>query len=138
MAASVPGPDSLYMSKHEPAHGRHRIGGGGEDRGPPAQQLPALAPQHLAQVVEIAVDGLEVGIAALVEDLQVAVGTAEVSVETVLPHVAHELRCLPQQVEARGVLHLWTALAHRQSHPAEHELGIQTVAALLEITAVGH
>src|ERR1700758_2750493 len=94
--ASVARPDSLYMPEHEAAQGRHGVGGGSEDRRPPPQQLPALAAQDLPQVVEISLDGLDVGVTAVVEGLQVAVGPLKVALEAFLAHVAHELRRLPQ------------------------------------------
>src|SRR5262252_2496609 len=134
----VAGPNSLYMSEHEPAHGRHGIGGRGEDGWPPPQQLPALAAQYLPQVVDVAVDRLEVGVVPAVQDFQVAVGSMEIPIETLLAHITHELRRLPQQIQSRGIFHLRTLLAHRQRHSTEHELGVQPVAALLEITAIGH
>jgi hypothetical protein len=59
-----------------------------EARGDAAQHGPAPALQHLAEVVEVALDGLHVGIAAAAHHFVVAVGAAEFAVEA----RAHRLR----------------------------------------------
>ena len=71
---AIAGPDSLDMPEHQAAHGGHRVLGGGENRRTAPQQLPALAAQDLAQILDVAVDGLDVGVASAVEDLQIPVG----------------------------------------------------------------
>ena len=79
------------------------------------------------------------GIAAPVQDFEVAIRAVEFAVEPLGAHVEHELRRLAQQVEARGVAHLHVAvLADRQRDAGQHELGIQPVAAFFEIAAIGH
>src|SRR6266478_1588537 len=135
---SVAGPDSLYVPEHQATHRGHGIGAGRENGRPAPQQLPALAAQDLAQVLDVALHGLHVGVTAAVEYFQVAVGTMEVPIESLGSHLRHELRRLAQQIQARGVLHLGVALAEGQGDAAEHELGIQPVTAFLQVTAVGH
>src|ERR1700704_2234474 len=135
---SVAGPDSLYMPEHQPTHGGHGIVAGREDGRPAPQQLPALATQHLAQVLDVAPDRFHVGIAAAIEDFQVAVGCMEIPIQPFAAHLRHELRRLAQQIQPRGVLHPGIALAEGQGDTAEHELGVQPVTAFLQVTAVGH
>src|SRR6266853_1543933 len=135
---SVAGPDSFYMPEHQATHRRHGIVAGREDGRPTPQQLPALAAQHLAQVLDVALDRFHVGIAAAIEDFQVVVGCMEIPIETFAAHLRHELRRLAQQIQPRGVLHPGIALAEGQGDTAEHELGVQPVTAFLQVTAVGH
>src|SRR6266478_674175 len=135
---SAAGPDSLYMPEHQPTHRGHGIVAGREDGRPAPQQLPALAAQHLAQVLDVALDRFHVGIAAAIEDFQVVVGCMEIPIEPFTAHLRHELRRLAQQIQPRGVLHPGIALAEGQGDTAEHELGVQPVAAFLQVTAVGH
>ena len=49
-----------------------------------------------------------------------------------------EDRCLPQQVQARGIFDSAATGAHRHRHAAQHKLGVEPVAAFFQITAVGH
>src|SRR5579859_2675333 len=88
---SVIRPDSLYIPEHQPAHGAHRVLDGGEDRRPPPQQLPVLTAQHLTQELDVAIDRLDIGIAAAVELFQPAIGGAEVAVETVAARLLDEV-----------------------------------------------
>src|SRR6185437_10493090 len=126
-------PHYLDLTDPEAAHRGHGLGNGRENWRVAPQQLPVLAPQHLPQIIDVAVDGLHVGIAAAIEALEVPVGGAELPVQALLPHLRYEVRRLAQQVEARGVLHLAPPIGgDGQRHPAEDELRIQPVAALLE------
>jgi hypothetical protein len=56
------------VAEHQAAHGRHGVVGGGKDGRPAPQQLPVLAAQDLAQVLDVALDGLDVGVSATIED----------------------------------------------------------------------
>src|SRR5437016_9153150 len=85
------------MPEHQPAHRGHGVVAGlvvaGREDGRPApQQLPALAAQDLAQVLDIALDRFHVGIPAPEEDFQVAVGCTEIPIEPLSSHLRHELR----------------------------------------------
>src|SRR6185437_6699558 len=104
-----------------------------------AEQAPVLAAQDLPQVGDIAVDRFQVRIGAAVEVLEVAVGGAEVPVQALRPDFRDELGRLSQQIQARGVLDLATAVRReRQGDAAQHELGIEPVPAFLQVAAIGH
>src|SRR6185437_10689033 len=139
LAWRVADPGVVQIADHESADGRHRIGERGEHRRIAAQEAPVLAAQNLAQVNDVAVDRFHVWIASAVEDLEIAIRAAEVTVEPCGASLGHEVRRLAQQIESRCIPHLPAAVrGDRQRHAAENELGIQAVAALLEITAVRH
>ena len=71
--------------------------------------------------------------------LDIAVGPAELAVEPGAHGLGEELRRLPQHVEARSVDDLEVAVVDaRDRDAAEHELGVEPVAAFLEVTAVRH
>src|SRR3954468_20056244 len=132
-------PDFLDGAEHQRARGRHRVLDAGEHGRLASQQAPVLAAQDALQVLEVAIDGFHVWIAATVQDFQVAIGTIEFAVQALGAHVEHELWRLAQQVQARGIANLHVPiLTDGQRDAGQHELGIQPVAAFLEIAAVGH
>ncbi len=68
-----------------------------------------------------------------------AVCLAEFAVQPLGFHLRHEFGRLAQQIQARGVFDLPSAVGgHGQGDPAQDEFGVQPVAAFLEITAIGH
>ncbi len=138
-AGSVRGPDFLEVADHQAANLGHGVRLRGEHLRIAAEHAPALAAQDLLEVFETAIDRLDVRVLPVEQRLDVPVGLVEGLVETLLARLHHELRRLAQQVETGGVLDAAaTVRRHRQRDAAEHELRIQPVAALLEITAVGH
>ena len=75
-------------------------------------------------------------LAALEERLEVAIDAVEVVLEPQTRRRLVERQRLAEQILRRAVQHFaLRALVHRDA--AEHELGVQPVAALLQITAVG-
>ncbi len=68
-----------------------------------------------------------------------AVGAAKLPVQALRFDFRHEIRRLAEQIQAGSVFHLSPAVCGEgQSHPAENEFRVQAIAALLEVTAVGH
>src|SRR3984885_16354712 len=78
---SILQPGFLEVAQHEAAYPTQRVRIGGVQRWISPQHAPALAAQDLFEVVHVPVDGLDVGIAALEQDLQVVIGTAEAVIQ---------------------------------------------------------
>ena len=66
------------------------------------------------------------------------VGVPERLLEPFLDHVADEERRLPEQVQSRAVVDLDAVGARVDGDATEHELGVQAVAALLQVAAIRH
>jgi hypothetical protein len=62
----------------------------------------------------------------------------KLAIEALGAHLGHEFRRLAQQIEAGGVFHLPAAVGgDGQRDAAEHELRVEAVTALLQVTAIG-
>src|SRR3569833_1408242 len=132
-------PDALDIAEHESTHCAHWIRARRKDGRTTAQQSPVLTAQDLAQGFHIPVDRFQVRISTAVKWLDEAIRAVKVTVESLRANFSHELRCLAQQVEPRGVFHLAPAVCgYRQCNSAEDDLGVESVAAFLEVTAVGN
>src|ERR1700676_1736331 len=68
---SVLQPGLLEVTQHQAAHSTEGVWIGRVQRRISPQHAPALAAQNLFQIVHVAVDGLDVGIAAIEQDFQV-------------------------------------------------------------------
>ena len=133
------GDGRLEVVDHQGAHVLQRVLFPGEARRLAAQHRPAPRLQHDLQVREVGVDRLHVRIATAEHRLEIAVGAAELAVEPRVHGLGDELRRMAQHVESGTVRDVQHALiAARDGDAAKHELRVQAVAALLEITAVGH
>src|ERR1700687_5217001 len=77
---SILQPGLLEVAQHQAAYPTQRIRIGRMQRGIAPQQPPALAEQDLSQGLHIAVDRLDIGITAVEQDFQVAIGSAETMV----------------------------------------------------------
>ena len=78
------------------------------------------------------------GIVAAIQRFDVAVGVLEGLAEPLVDGRGDELRRLAQQVEAGTVEDLEPVRARVHGDVAQHELGVQPVAAFFEVTAVRH